>query len=144
MATDIQGAYLNAPCAEKVYTICGPEFGKYEGRVGVIVKALYGFKTSGYAWRIHLAATLRELNFDMCVADNDVWFRKALKTNKDEYYEYVLVYTNDILAISEKPLDILTCLDQHYILKPGSIGRPTQYLGAQVGQYRLPEEPEKI
>jgi hypothetical protein len=46
--------------------------------------------------------------------------------------------------ISEKPLDILTCLDQNYILKPGSIGRPTQYLGSQVGQYWLPVEPEKI
>jgi hypothetical protein len=27
MAADIQGAYLNAPSREKVYTICGPEFG---------------------------------------------------------------------------------------------------------------------
>jgi hypothetical protein len=27
MAADIQGVYLNAPCRENVYTICGPEFG---------------------------------------------------------------------------------------------------------------------
>jgi Reverse transcriptase (RNA-dependent DNA polymerase) len=73
LVADIQSAYLNAPCAEKVYTICGPEFGKHEGRIGVIEKALYGLKTSGYAWRIHLDETLREMNFDMCVADNDVW-----------------------------------------------------------------------
>jgi Reverse transcriptase (RNA-dependent DNA polymerase) len=134
MSADIQGAYLNAPRAEKVYTICGPKFQHNEGRVGVIVKALYGLKTSGYAWRIHLAETMRELNFDMCVADNDVWFRKVTKENGTEYYEYVLIYTDDILAVSEKPHETLTCLDQHYILKPGSIGRPTQYLGAQIGQ----------
>jgi hypothetical protein len=47
-------------------------------------------------------------------------------------------------VISEKPHEVLTCLDQHYILKPGSIGQPTQYLGAQIGQYRLPEEPDKV
>jgi hypothetical protein len=27
MSADLQGAYLNAPCKEKVYTRCGPEFG---------------------------------------------------------------------------------------------------------------------
>jgi Reverse transcriptase (RNA-dependent DNA polymerase) len=61
MCADVQGAYLNAPCGEKVYMICGPEFGTYEGQIGVIMKALYGLKTSGFAWRIHLAETLREL-----------------------------------------------------------------------------------
>jgi Reverse transcriptase (RNA-dependent DNA polymerase) len=145
MAADIQGAYLNAPCGEKVYMILGPEFGKLnEGRIGVIVKALYGLKTSAYAWRSHLAETLRELNFEMCAADNDVWLRKAVKEDGTEYYEYVLVYTDDILAISHAPLEILNCLDQHYVLKPGSIGPPKQYLGAQVGEIRLPEEPEKV
>jgi hypothetical protein len=61
-----------------------------------------------------------------------------------EYYEYVMVYTDDILVISEQPAKILTCLDQHYVIKPSSIGPPTQYLGAQIGQFRIPDEPEKI
>jgi Reverse transcriptase (RNA-dependent DNA polymerase) len=91
MLADIQGAYLNAPCAEKVYTVCGPEFRHNEGRIGVIVRALYGLKTSGYAWRIHLAETMRELNFDMCVADNDEWFRKAIQGDGTKYYESVLI-----------------------------------------------------
>lgn len=80
----------------------------------------------------------------MCLADNDVWLRKAEKKDKTLYYEYVLVYTDDILAISEDPMAILSCLDQHYVLKPSSIGKPTQYLGAQVKEWRLPGEPEKI
>ena len=43
MAADVQRAYLNAPCKEKVYTICGPEFGpELRGRIAIIVKALYG------------------------------------------------------------------------------------------------------
>jgi hypothetical protein len=44
LSADIQGAYLNAPCREKVYTICGPEFRQYEGRIEVIVKALSSLK----------------------------------------------------------------------------------------------------
>jgi hypothetical protein len=43
MCADIQGAYLNAPCKERVHTVCGPEFGKeLQGRSEIIVKALYG------------------------------------------------------------------------------------------------------
>jgi hypothetical protein len=58
MAADIQGAYLNAPCREKVYTICGHEFGEHVGKVAVVKLALYGLKSSGFAWRSHLAETL--------------------------------------------------------------------------------------
>jgi Reverse transcriptase (RNA-dependent DNA polymerase) len=50
MSADTQGAYLNAPCHEKVYPIRGREFGTENvGRIAVIVKALYGLKTSAYA-----------------------------------------------------------------------------------------------
>lgn len=144
LAADIQGAYLNAPCLEKVYTVCGPEFGNMAGRVAVITKALYGLRSSGYAWRTHLADTLRKMGFQMCLADNDVWLRRNEKEDKSSYYEYVLVYTDDILAMSCNPALILNSLDQHYVLKPGSIGKPTQYLGAQIGEFRIPDEPEKI
>lgn len=66
---DVQGAYLNAPCREKLYTICGPEFGEFAGWIAIVVKALYGLKSSGFAWRSHLAETLSLLGFTMCVAD---------------------------------------------------------------------------
>lgn len=144
LSADVQGAYLNAPCKEKVDTICGPGFGEFQGRIGIIVKALYGLRSSGYAWRTHLVETLKEMAFQMCLADNDVWLRKAQKADNSYYYEYILVYTDDILAISEKPRDILNCLDQHYVLKPSSIGKPTQYLGAQIKEWRIPEDPEKL
>jgi Reverse transcriptase (RNA-dependent DNA polymerase) len=50
MSADIQGAYLNSPCKERVYTRCGPEFGPDNvGRVAHIVKALYGLRTSAFA-----------------------------------------------------------------------------------------------
>jgi hypothetical protein len=35
MAANIQGAYLNVPCREKVYTVCGAEFGEHGERLGL-------------------------------------------------------------------------------------------------------------
>jgi hypothetical protein len=98
LSADIQGAYLNAPCKEKVYTICGPEFGiENIGRVAVIKMALYGLKTSAFAWREHLSETLcGSLEFQHCYADNDVWLRPAVKADGFEYYEMVLVHTDDL------------------------------------------------
>jgi Reverse transcriptase (RNA-dependent DNA polymerase) len=141
---DVQGAYLNAPCGEKVYIICGPEFGEFAGCIAVIIKALYGLKSSCFAWHSHLAETFSSLGFTMCVADNNVWMRATTRKDGTEYYEYVLVFTVDLLCISTNPMQIFTCIDQHYILKPGSIGKPSQYLGAQVSEYCLPGEPEKV
>jgi Reverse transcriptase (RNA-dependent DNA polymerase) len=144
MTADVQGAYLNAPCHERVYTICGREFGvENTGRIAVIVKALYGLKTSAYAWREHLSQTLRELGFRACIADNDVWMRPVESKSRGKLYEYILVYTNDLLCVSLQPQEILNSLDQHYLLKPESIGVPKTYLGADITEYRLPDRPEK-
>lgn len=138
LAGDVQGAYLNAPCREKIYTVCGPEFGAHlVGRIAVIRLALYGLKSSGFAWRSHLAETLRSCDFTMCYADNDVWMRPAEKADGTKYYEYVLVYTDDILVVSMNPKEIMAMLDQHYLIKPESIGPPTRYLGAKIGRYTI-------
>ena len=60
LSADVQGAYLNAPT--KVYTIAGLEFGANNvGRPVLIVRALYGLKSSGTRWRDHMAGRLREL-----------------------------------------------------------------------------------
>ena len=52
------------------------------------------------------------------------------------------MYTDDILAISEKPRDILNTLDQHYVLQPSL--RNTWALGAQIKEWRILEDPEKV
>ena len=44
MAADISGAYLNAPCREKICILCGPEFGFREGEWAIVEKVLYGLK----------------------------------------------------------------------------------------------------
>jgi hypothetical protein len=78
-----------------------------------------------------------EFGFTACRADNDVWYRPARKANGERYYEYVLVYTDDMLAISANPRDILEKMDQHFLLKDGTIGPPKVYLGSSVTRYKF-------
>jgi hypothetical protein len=70
----------------------------------------------------------------MCKADNDVWMREATKATGEKIWEYVLVYSDDLLVVSHNPQEILTKIDQYFKLKDGSVKAPDQYLGANIGQ----------
>ena len=143
LQADVAGAYLNAPCAERVHTILGPEFGDLCGKTAVIVKALYGLASSGYAWRTYCAGIMRDsLEFRQCRADNDVWMRKAVRANGSAYWEYVFIYTDDVLALSEDPKRILDEMNKHFLLKPDSIDEPKEYLGAQISKYWIAGDPK--
>ena len=136
LAGDVGNAYLNAPCNEKIFTVCGPEFGPdHVGKVAVIVRSLYGLKSSGAAWRSHMAQTMRDIGFRMCLADNDVWMRKALRPDNSAYYEYILIYTDDILILSLTPRDIMSMISNRYLVKPDSIKPLSTYLGNETGIY---------
>jgi len=54
-ASDVQNAYLTAPCAEKIYTVLGLEFGADAGETAIIIHALYGLKSAGASFQRHLA-----------------------------------------------------------------------------------------
>jgi hypothetical protein len=56
------------------------------------------------------------------------------------YYAYVLIYTNDILVISEHPKETVLKLNKYFPLKRGSLGKPGVYLGAKVTQKTLPND----
>ena len=130
MACDIQNAYLTADCREKIWTRAGPEFGSESGTILLIRKALYGLKSSGAAFRAHLAETLYDIGFVPTRADPDVWRRPATKEDGFEYYEYVLCYVDDILAISHKAKDVLKAVKAVFKLKDDRIEPPDMYLGA--------------
>jgi hypothetical protein len=95
MTADIGNSYLNAYTSEKVYTITGSEFGEEEGRIAIIVRALYGLKSSGAAWHAFFAQSLTDLGFISCKSDPDVWRRRSIKSDNTPYYEYILVYVDD-------------------------------------------------
>ena len=53
----------------------------------------------------------------------------------------IFIYTDDILVVSHKPMEILTMLDHHYRLESDSIGIPKPYLGSQVKCFTLNDDP---
>ena len=138
LAADIQNAYLNAPTEEKVWFRAGPEWGAHAGKPVLIVRALYGLKSSGQAWRSHLAQTLEQIGFKSSLADPDVWFKPSVKSTGEEYYTYLLVYVDDLLCIDKNPRKYMEMIEQSFKIKEGSIGPPQVCLGAncQLNQSR--------
>jgi len=133
-AADIENAYLQAPSPEKYYIICGPEFGLENiGRIAVIIRALYGGKSAGANYWRHVRTAMDEMGFSSCKTDPDVWMRVSVRADGSSYYQYVLLYTDDILVIIEKPERFLQEeFGKLFSLKSKTIGPPSQYLGNKV------------
>ena len=108
-AADVCNAYLQAPTSEKHYIICGPELGiENIGKKALTTRALYGGKSAGRYLCHHLRSCMKFLAFEFSYADPDVWMREYVR--KDEvtkYYEYVLLYTDDCIVISDCGEDVL-------------------------------------
>ena len=92
---------------KKIWTRAGPEFGSDQGKIMIIVRALYGLKSSGAAFRALLAESLHDLGYKPSLADPDVYMRPAVKSNRFKYYEYVLTYVDDVLCISDNPMQTM-------------------------------------
>jgi hypothetical protein len=56
------------------------------------------------------------------LADPDVWFRGAVKSVGMQYYEYLLVYMDDMLMISHEPQITMDTLGRQYHMKEGRVG----------------------
>ena len=136
---DIRNAYLQAPSSEKYYIVCGAEFGlENVGKKALIRSALYGGKAAGRDFRNHLRSCMSHLHFQPCLADPDVWMRPAIKSDGMEYYEYVLLYTDDALVVSENSERVLIDeIGKYFELKKESIRNPKMYLGGFVRKVEL-------
>ena len=132
MSADIENAYLTAPCAEKIWTRGGPEFGSEKGQPFLVVNALYGLKSSGAAFRSFLAAKLDDMGFKSTLADPDVWIRPAVKSDGEEYYQYMLVYVDDLLCVAHDATAPLREVMSDFKFKKDAIEPPEIYLGARL------------
>ena len=134
LAADIENAYLTAPCREKIWTVAGPEFGSDAGKKMLIVRALYGLKTSGAAFRSFLAEHLHDMGFTPSQADPDVWLRPGIREDGSTYWEMILCYVDDVLAINEDPKRILERIQNKFKLKDNKMEEPETYLGADLSR----------
>ena len=141
LSGDIGNAYLNAKPREKCHIIVEDDllFGPSAiGKKAKIVRALYGMKSSGAAWRDMISSYLKhDMKFNMCLADNDTWFKADIKKDGTEYYTYICIYVDDILICSEHPKKYMDQLGTAFMLKPGSVDEPKVYLGADFRKKRL-------
>ena len=129
---DIENAYLTAPCREKVWMRAGIEFGDLEGEILIVEKALYGLKSSGAAFRAFLAETFDRMGFTSSVADPDVWLRPAVKADGEQYYEYIVCYVDDVLAVSDDARTLMQEIQKDFKFKKDKIESPSIYLGARL------------
>lgn len=63
LGANVQNAFLTAHNKEKCWMIAGPEFGSEEGKVFLVVKALYGLKSASFSFRSFMAETLTAMGF---------------------------------------------------------------------------------
>jgi Reverse transcriptase (RNA-dependent DNA polymerase) len=130
LPANIQNAYLHAKCREKIWCKGGPEFGSDEGHIMIIIRALYGLKSSGAAFQSLLTNQLHDIRYTPTKGDPDVWIRPAVKSDGFEYYEMVLVYVFDIFAISDKPKVTSEQIQQEFKFKDVKMEPPDVYLGS--------------
>jgi hypothetical protein len=124
--TDIGNAYLESYTNEKVYIIGGAEFGDRHGHTLIIVKALYGLKSSGRRWHERLGEVMRSMGWERSKAEPDIWMK-----NVGELWEYVGVYVDDLIIASKNPQEILDILtDTHHFKLKGS-GPISYHLGCE-------------
>lgn len=123
-ATDIGNAYLEAHTKEKVCILAGPEFGKREGHILVIQKALYGLRTSGLRWHERFADCLRTEGFTPCKAEPDIWMRP-----NGDVYEYIAVYVDDLAIAMVRPKEFTQLLIDKYKFKLKGTGPISFHLG---------------
>ena len=115
MPVDIQSVYLQALISEKYWTICGPEFEPdLVGCKSRIVRVLYGCKSTGKDFHNHVRECMEHLGYTSCLANPDLWIREAINTSGNPYDEYMLLYVDDTLYISEFPKEALLEINKYF------------------------------
>jgi hypothetical protein len=128
----IENTYLAAPITEKFWAVLGTEFGNDSGKLVLIVRALYGLKSSGAALRNHLTECMTHADRDLSM---------TAETPPDDgvlYWAYILIYVDDILCVHHDPGSPLEKLDEYFKMKEGFIQVPTFYLGAKLKKTVFP------
>jgi hypothetical protein len=90
----------------------------------IIVKALYGLRTSGLRWHEKLADCLRNEGFLPCKVEPDIWMR-----DKGDHYEYVGVYVDDLVFAMKDPSSFIKTLESKYSFKLQGTGELSFHLG---------------
>ena len=135
-AGNVMNAYVIAPCRKNIWTVIGREFGTDQVKKDIIVRAIYGLKSSGAAFHAHLADCMRSMGYTPCRGDNDLWMKPEIDPDGDKYYRYILCYVDAVLVVHHDKMTTLMKIAKYFKLKPSSISDPDIYLGAKLKNTR--------
>ena len=139
LAGDIHNSYLNSETKEKIVFYAGDEWRSNRGRILVIRRALYGLKSSALMWRNHLSDVIgNKLGFKSSLSNPYLWMKSSITSSGSKYYEYILVYVDDILMVDKDPYKHMYNLHDNYTVKPSIIGEAKLYLGADYNKVFYP------
>lgn len=110
-----------------MYFRAGDKFGEIN-KGNIILKALYGLKSSGVAEILH------DLGYKSSLADPDIWYHVEVRPYGFKYYAYVLAYVDDILVISHDATTTMTALSKLFCLKD-DLSPPRCYAGATIKKW---------
>jgi hypothetical protein len=108
------------------------EFGVDYSKKAIVVRALYGLKSSGAALRAHLERCMSEMGYRSCPADPDLWLKERTDKKGRQYYSYILCYVDDLSVVHHNPKQVMDRINSFLPLKPDSVGLPEIYLGAKL------------
>ena len=67
----------------------GPKFGKDAGKSAVIVRALYGLKSAGAAFKSHIARCMESLGYQSCKTDPNLRIKQDIREEDGiKYYSF--------------------------------------------------------
>jgi hypothetical protein len=72
------------------------------------------------------------LGYESCKADPDLWMMPRTRDDGFEYNSYVLIYVDDILAISQTALNDINRIDHYFTMKKDAVWDPDIYLGSKI------------
>ena len=137
-AGDVGNAFLYGLTREKVVITAGKEFPEeLQGKRLIVVKALYGLKSSSARFHENLSAKLKKMGYRPTKVDFDLWYKKV-----GNHYEFIARYVDDVMVFSKNPMDVMDELKKTYIMK--GVGNPQYYLGGDVVELGNEWEPEGI
>ena len=140
MAADIRNRYLQAPTSENHFVICDADINGIEnaGKQAMVGRALNCSKLVGRGFWMHMRACMDTLGFISCFAYSDAWIRKSKLGDGTAYYEYVILYVDDFLVISENAENVIRDdIRKYFELKQESIKPLDMYLGVHMRQVTL-------
>jgi len=68
-----------------------------------------------------------------------MYWRRNTKQDGSAYYELLLVYVDDVLAVSHDPKAIMELIGKRFEIKNDEYGPPSRYLGGDIEKFHLPD-----